>query len=286
MRCDLDTTHDRADREGKPGARHAAAPGSGSTATPARQRSWLWVRMMSRTTLLWSLAALALLGAACTAADDAAASGPPDFDAAAEGLIAEFEAVPAGSYLVETLGTPFSLTVDEDWFVQVNSEAGLVLTDPASSGPGDRDVVFMRPTDLSDPAAPSARVWQQELWPVDDLQGWLDRVAGGVLVGDVRERSLGGTQALAFDLELAEDVECGMAFCALFVDVDGRNGLPLFRDVEYRVWWLDQGPYAPIAVVVGASSSEAAFFDRAEELLTTVAFGPPAPHPFEETGQS
>lgn len=239
---------------------------------------------MLRTTLLVWSTALALFGAACTAADDDAAGGAPEYDAAAEALTGEFEAVPAGSYLVETIGTPFSLTVGEGWFVQVNSEAGTALTDPESRGPGDRDVVFMRPTALSDPSAPSARVWQQELWPVDDLQGWLDSMVDGVRVSDVRETSLGGAEALTFDLELAEDFDCGMAFCALFVDVDGRNGLPLFRDFDYRVWWLDQGPYEPIAVVVGARPSEAEFLDTAETLLATVAFGPPAPHPFDDTG--
>lgn len=239
---------------------------------------------MLRTTLCLWLIAFAVMGAACTTADDdAAASGTPEFDASAPALTGEFEAVPSGPYLVETLGTPFSLTVGEDWFVQINSDAGAVLTDPASNGPGDRDVVFLRPTELSDPAAPSARVWQQELWPVDDLEGWLENVVDGVVVSEVRETSLGGAHALTFDLEIAEDFDCGMAFCALFVDVGGRNGLTLFRDFDDRVWWLDQGQYEPIAVVVGADPSEAGFFDTAESLLSTVAFGPPAPHPMQET---
>jgi hypothetical protein len=240
---------------------------------------------MSRTTLLLSLTALAVLGAACTATgDDAAARGSAEFDASAQTLTGEFEPVPAGSYVVETLGTPFSLTVVEDWFAQVNSDAGAVLTDPASNGPGDRDVVFMRPTELSDPAAPSARIWQQELWPVDDLEGWLENVVDGLVVSEVRETSLGGAPAVTFGLEIAEDFDCGMAFCALFVDVGGRNGLTLFRDFDYRVWWLDQGKYELIAVVVDADPSQGEFFDTAESLLSTVAFGSPAPHPMQETG--
>jgi hypothetical protein len=142
----------------------------------------------------------------------------------------------------------------------------------------------MRPTELSDPAAPGDRVWQQELWPVDDLEGRLDNVVDGLVVSAVRETSLGGAQAMIFDLEIAEDLDCGMAYCALFVDVAGRNGLTLFRDVDYRLWWLDRGQYEPLAVVVGADPSGAGFFDTAESLLSTVAFGPPAPHPMQETG--
>jgi hypothetical protein len=83
------------------------------------------VPTMFRTTLHLWLTALAVVGAACTTADDdAVASGTPEFDASAPALTGEFEAVPAGSYLVETFGTPFSLTVGGDWFVQVNSHAG------------------------------------------------------------------------------------------------------------------------------------------------------------------
>lgn len=243
---------------------------------------------MSGKTLLLSLAALAWLGAACAATDDdAVALGSGDFDASAQALMGEFEPVPAGSYVVETLGTPFSLTVGDDWFVQVNSDAGVVLTDPASRGPGDRDVVFMRPTDLSAPAEPTDSLEEQEFWPVDDIEGWLENVVDGVVVSDVRQASLGGSEALAFDLELVQDFECGpdSRFCALFFDIARRNGKALDRDFDYRVWWVDDGQYEPIAVVVGAGPSDTDFFETAETLLSTIAFGPPAPHPIQGTGQ-
>ena len=146
-------------------------------------------------------------------------------------------------------------------------------------GPGDRDVVFIRPTDLSDPADLADPPNELQTWPVTDIEGWLDGLAGDVVVSEARQVSVGGREALTFDLSLGPDFECGPAWCAAFVHVRDIFGKTLEPDVSYRVWWVDGGDYEPVAVVVGGGPTGEDFFLEAETLLSTIAFSTPEPHP-------
>ena len=204
------------------------------------------------------------------------------FDGSAQLLDQEFSPLAAGTYLVETLGIPFSLTADGNWYVQPNSAARVVLTDPASSGPGDRDVVFIRPTALAAPQDPTLPWDDQSEWPVDDLAGWLDTVVDGIVTGEPTATTLGGLPATVFDVSLDDSFDCGPDECAFFADNRRLNGLWFDPGVDYRIWWVDTGDEAPVAISVGGGRGGTAFFDRAQELLDTVVFGEVRPHPIPE----
>ena len=91
-------------------------------------------------------------------ADEPAVSAAPD-DVPL--LDFQYQPVPAGQYRVETLGAPFLIDIPEGWSVQPNSFGRFVITDPESSGPGDRDIVMIRPSNLSDPDQPGAPAAEQ-----------------------------------------------------------------------------------------------------------------------------
>lgn len=207
---------------------------------------------------------------------------PAVFDPTAQELTKEGQPLDPGTYLVNTLGIAMSLTVGEDWHVQPNSAARFVLSDPASSGPGDRDIVFLRPTALADPDAPNAPRDQQEGWPIEDIRGWLDNLIGGVVDGEPLETTLGGLPAVMFDVSLGDSVDCGPEFCVGFADNRGVNGLWFDPDVAYRVWWVDTGDFHPVAISVGTGRIGPEWFTTAQEVLDTVAFDEPGPHPFPE----
>jgi hypothetical protein len=204
--------------------------------------------------------------------------GSANFDGSAPELTMDFEPVPAGPYVIQTLGIPLSLTVGEDWFVQENGDARTVLTDPDSFGPGDRDVFLIRPIALSEPSKLTAPVAEQEPWPVDDLEGWLGSVGDGIVTTEPREVSLGGRDAKVFDVSLAPDFPCGPDFCAGFVSARVA-GMMFDRNYNYRVWWVDGGEYEPLAIVVGSGPEDSDFFAKSEALLSTIAFDTPGPHP-------
>ena len=145
-----------------------------------------------------------------------------------------------------------------------------MLTDPDSRGPGDLDVVFIRPTALSHPSDPNDASQQ---WPVDDIDGWLEAMAGDVVAGPT-EAQVGGAEGIVFEVELASGP--GIVFVKN-ADVSGKefNG-----GDRYIVYWLDQGEHAPIAIIVGAAAAAIDDWSGvAESLLDRVSFGEPAPHP-------
>ena len=195
-------------------------------------------------------------------------------------LTDEFSSLAEGQWRVESLGTPFDVEIDGDWSVLPNTDGFVVLGHPNSGGPGDRDVVFIRPTSLFDPAAPNAPNEELELWPVDDIEGWLDGIIDGLIVEPAVSTEVGGVEGIVFEVELADEELCGPQFCVGFVDntdVSFKAFDPGFRDV---VNWLDQGEHEPIAIIVGARTEDIDDWGPvAQSLLDTVTFGEPAPHP-------
>ncbi|HAS12130.1 MAG TPA: hypothetical protein DCS55_16685 [Acidimicrobiaceae bacterium] len=104
-----------------------------------------------------------------------------------ERLTCEFHAVEPGRWMIDTLGNPMVLELTGKWWVQPNREGFTVLTHPDSTGPQDRNIVFIRPTGLVEPdrvnESPEG-LRSQEGWPLDDLRGWLCRVLPGLVDGD------------------------------------------------------------------------------------------------------
>ena len=195
----------------------------------------------------------------------------------------EFAPLPEGEWRFAPLGTALNVDVEGDWWVQLNSVGWVVLTHPDSGSFGDRDVVFVRPTDLHDPFDPEGRD-RDNLWPVDDIAGWLDSVIDGVVISEPVDTEVGGANGIVFDVELASADTCqsrsrpGEACVRLAQTIGGDIGFEY--GVRYRVYWLDQGEYEPIAIIVGASPALAdEWFATADPLLANVSFGAPAPAP-------
>ena len=170
------------------------------------------------------------------------------------------------------------------WWVQPNSNAFTVLTDANSQGPGDREIKFTRASNLADPDDPAAPLDEQRGdWPLDDIEGWLQALIPGVLAGEPVADSLGGFDAIRFDVLLADELECGEAFCVGFTTNRAVNGTAFDRRIGYRVWWIDGGDEAPVAVLIG-DGGVPEFVARAEEMLQTLVFESIGPNPLATDG--
>jgi len=196
----------------------------------------------------------------------------------------EFQPVAAGQYRVETLGAPFLIDIPEGWWVQPNSFGHFVITDQDSDGPGDRDIVMIRPSNLSDPDQPGAPVEEQAGdWPISDINGWLDALIPGVVDGEPVETMIGGLGAVQFDVAITDEVECGEDFCVGFATNRLVNDMWFDRGTGYRVWWIDGGDEAPIAINIG-DGSDPEFTERAQAVLDTVTFESIGPNPIPSEG--
>ncbi len=178
-----------------------------------------------------------------------------------------FEQVPPGRYVVSAIGTAFEIDITGEWWLQRNSSGHVVFTHPDSTGPGDRDVAFFRPTALVDPVRPGSADMS---WPLDDLQGWLEDLDPEVVRTQPVADSLGGLPATRFDLDPG---------FALDLMVSGDQVAFLPQGVRQRVWWIDQGDLEPIVVLAGVGSEGETWFETADTILSTVRFGEPEPHP-------
>lgn len=212
------------------------------------------------------------------------------FQADAPLIVNGYSPLERGTARFETLGTPFSVTLDEDWWVQQNSSGLVALTHPDSIGPDDRDIVFQRLSDLSDPTQPDYglaklyEVWPADVgegWPAADFAGWLDNLTDEIVVSNRQETTLAGMAATRVDLKLGEtDCTERRGFCMLFGTSHLMSIKMLSPGSTYRVWFIDQGDEDPLAVIVGINrDSDADWFTTAEKLLTTLAFGDIRPNP-------
>ena len=202
------------------------------------------------------------------------------FEASAPLLDASFQPLEAGSYRVDTLGTPFSLTIPDDWWVQGNRAGVSMFTHPESSQSfGDRDIVFVRPTQTAYPLDPSRGV--TEMGRSFEIETWLDDLVDGLIVNDPSETRLGGEDAIYFDVRISPEVSCVPSpdFCVIFAMSRDIDGVVFRKGIDYRVWWVDGGEFDPIAVIVGAGLQGEEFFEEANVVLDTLAFGEWAPHP-------
>jgi len=215
---------------------------------------------------------------------------PATFDPGAPLLTDQLTLLPEGSHRVDSLGTPFSFVAPESMFVQFNFTGFVVLTHAASRGPDDRDIVMMRVSALSDPASPT-EPWTtiDAGWAADDFDGWLDNLAPGVTISNRTDATLGGLDAVRFDAELG-DITCGTGYdCVNFAHnyLGPQKGLN--PGSFYRIWIVDQGVESPLVVVVGINGeAQRDWFDAADQVLSTVAFGEVSPNPAEliEAGQA
>lgn len=190
-----------------------------------------------------------------------------------------------GGHRILSVGTELSFTVAEPLMVQPNFLGQFVLTDTSSRGPDDQDIVFLRTSELSDPTQPWQPRDEQTPWPANDLAGWVENLADGVIATDPVETTLGGRDAVYTEISLAGDVECGydQGTCVGFAENHDFDFKALQRGSLYRVWAVDQGDEDPIFVtvaVLGEDNNE--WFDRAEAVLATLAFGETEANPVRQ----
>jgi hypothetical protein len=210
---------------------------------------------------------------------------PPDpavFEPGATPYTQSYQEVTPGTYLVDAVGTPFSITINQPIWVQQNFYGTFVLTHPSSQGPDDRDIVMSRVSALTDPETPYE--WFQDHddgWPAADFTGWLDNLPQPIVATNRIDTMLGGRDAVRVDLELGDHDCPGPDGCVPLA----TNHLVAFTDwlrpgSKYRLWMVDQADEAPLAVVVAISDDrDIGWFDTAEDILSTVAFGAVAPNP-------
>jgi len=198
----------------------------------------------------------------------------------------EFQAVPAGRYRVETIGAPFLIDIPEGWFVQPNSLGHFVITDPESRSAGDRDIVMIRPSNLSDPDQPGAPLEEQAIdWPLNEIDGWLDALIPGVVDGEPVDTTIGGLDAVQFDVAVSDEVECVEDFCIAFATNREVNSMWFVPPTRHRVWWIDGGDEAPIAINIGGGDgSDPEFIERAQAVIDTVMFESVGPNPIPSEG--
>jgi hypothetical protein len=208
---------------------------------------------------------------------------PPGVDGFAQDAL-----LAPGTYEVSALGTPFTITIADDWFVEVNEPGHTVFSHPETERMGDRDVVFLRPTLLADPTNPGASVDRQVWWPLDDIEGWLDSLVDGIVAAGPEHTEIGGRPAVYFEVEITDDDVCGtFGYCAGFIintfyDVGGISGLSFERGFRHRVWWVDGGDQPPVVIIASTPSGDRSFEARADELLGSLVIGKPGPHPLGE----
>lgn len=207
------------------------------------------------------------------------------YDPSAEPIMTLFSAFEPGTYRTGAHGTPMSFTTAEALSTQSNRDGAFVLTDVSSRAPDDRDLVFIRVGAFSDPAAPNAPMEEQTVWPNDDFLGWLDNLHEGVIATGPVETTVNGLAAIRVDLELSDDIECGWlpGLCVGFVENNGQDIKALNKGASYRVWVVDQGTEDPLAIVAGiANDDDAPWFQRADAVMDTLAFGDIAPNPVQQ----
>jgi hypothetical protein len=215
------------------------------------------------------------------------------FGAAPVGVdgLAQYAAIEPGTYKLGSLGTPVTITIDGDWWVQPNIAGHTVFSHPDSSSTGDRDAVLLRPTFIADPTQPGAPVDEQVAWSLDDIDGWLDEVVDGIVTSEPEATQFGGRDAVYFEVEITNEDVCGTSgYCAGFIintiDDDGISGWSFEPGFHQRVWWVDGGDHEPLVIIASTPSDDSglSFQSDADQLLGTIQIGDPQPHPVPNPG--
>ncbi len=173
-----------------------------------------------------------------------------------------------GTYTVNVLGTPITFTVEGLWSTRPVEDGLFVISAPESTRPGDHDIVFVRPTNLIDPST------NEPTLATGDIDRWIAAPPDTVSVSEVTSTTVAGIDGVAFDVVVADDADClldGQSNCVPFLTVGETVG-HFDRGLHYRVLWLDH-PDGPIAIGIGTTDSDPAWFDTARDVIDTVAFG-------------
>ncbi len=220
---------------------------------------------------------------------------PATFNPDSERVIDESVTLEPGSYRFDTVGTPLSFSTDSDLTpdVVLNMNGRFVMVQPGSVGPDDRDISFGRLTVLADPENPVVDTFDPATgWPANDALAWANSLSDPFVVTKAEESTLGGRSAVLIEVHVAEDACSSFGdFCVLLGANLTANSVPeqtceclhlqmLKEGSRYRIWIVDQGNEPPLLVKVGvASEADIEWFEDAEDLLDTLAFGTVEPNP-------
>lgn len=196
-------------------------------------------------------------------------------------------AIEPGTYRVEALGVPYTITLGPEWWVLDNIAGATGFANPDSRRHGDREVWISRPTLLADPAQPEADVQDQVWWPLDDIEGWLEVLVDGIVTRGPEQIDVGGRSAIYFEAEVTDPDVCGpFQHCAGFVinTFLGPSSVSAWAfepGVHHRVWWIDGGEHPPLVIIAANLAATPDFDASVDALLEGLEIGEFGPHPVE-----
>ena len=195
-------------------------------------------------------------------------------DAAIPPLGPPFSSVEPGRYELLNFGLPISLDFGEEWAIQPNFPGVIVVTDPTSIGPNDRDLIFVNSIAELVPLAGGPLVAGDAI-PIGDIEELLSNPPEPMQVSDVERTVLEAengstTPVVSFTIEMVGDHACSPSDpCELgFVTAYGFVNQLRPMDTQ-RVWWFPEHPHGPAAIIVSAGE-DSVWMERAEELMATL----------------
>jgi hypothetical protein len=96
-----------------------------------------------------------------------------------------------------------------------------------------------------------------------------------------------GREAVYFEVEVADDYECGSyGYCAGFLvnvvtNEFGISGWSFEPGFHQRVWVVDGGQFAPLVIVASTPADDRSFQPEVDAFLDRISLGEPAPHPLD-----
>lgn len=191
-----------------------------------------------------------------------------------EALDTPFTSAAPGLYQLANFGPTFTLDLRHRWDVQPNFPGFIVLTVPASGGPGDRDLVFV--TGVVDLVPIGAGPVQAgDPTQATDLDAVLEAIGRSFEVRDVAVVDLGGAQATRFDARIRGDAACTRDEPCEYAFRTSSGVVKQFRSThDHRIWWIEDGVEGP-SMIVAMTPIGDDFIDRATDLLDTMTFSQP-----------
>lgn len=169
----------------------------------------------------------------------------------------------AGTYTMVYPGIPVTFTVDENWSTQPVGSGFFVITTPDSRGPGDHDIVFLRPSAVYDADT------REPSLSADDLDGWLATVPDTVSVSEPTPSTVAGFDAVAFEVT----IDGGSV--PLLVAGTGPDQFVkgISEGFLFEVLWIDLPDGPPIVIVLGTTQDDPGWLDIARDVVATLEMG-------------
>lgn len=185
----------------------------------------------------------------------------PESEASVSSDLGEYSLFGPGTYTMVELEIPVTFTVDENWHTQLVLPGAVVITTLDSMGPGDHDLVFLRPSSLLDADSEPALA-------ADDLDGWLAAVPDTTSVSEPIPTTVAGLDAVTFEVTVETVVPL---LTAEGVVDDFRL---LFKPgFLWEVVWIDLPDGQPIVAVVGTPEDDPGWLDVARDVVATLEIG-------------